>query len=89
MGGLVERAAAFHPWDAMAPASLAGIVRRGPFHFTAETGCGGSTIVLSHASECHTAFAIEGNERTISGLRNQSDLVKDKVVLYALRNGYL
>jgi len=77
---LVERASRFHPWDAMAPAALAAILRRGPFRHTAETGCGGSTIVLSHASESHTAFAIEGGERSITGLRNYADLRAERVM---------
>jgi precorrin-6B methylase 2 len=57
----------------MAPAALAGIVRRGPFGATAETGCGGSTIILSRMSGRHLAFAIEGADRTISELREQDD----------------
>jgi precorrin-6B methylase 2 len=76
---LVERASQFHPWDAMAPAALAAILKRGPFRRSAETGCGGSTIVLSQVSERHTAFAIEGENRTITGLRNHLDLVGDRV----------
>jgi hypothetical protein len=76
---LVVRASGFHPWDAMAPAALSGILRRGPFRSSAETGCGGSTIVLSHASEHHIAFAIEGNDRTITELRSQSDIRKEAV----------
>lgn len=71
---LVIRAGQFHPWDAMAPAALAGILRRGPFASSAETGCGGSTIVLSHASERHAAFAIEGEHGTITALRGHRDL---------------
>jgi precorrin-6B methylase 2 len=77
---LVARASGFHPWDAMAPAALAGILQRGPFRSSAETGCGGSTIVLSHASERHTAFAIEGKDRTITELRRQSDLRSENVI---------
>ena len=60
----------FHPWDAMAPAALECIAKRGPFRFTAETGCGGSTILFSQTSSHHTSFALEGSERTITGLRN-------------------
>jgi len=71
---LVVRASGFHPWDAMAPSALCGIWQRGPFQYSVETGCGGSTIVLSHASEHHTAFAIEGKDRTITELRKQNDL---------------
>ncbi len=71
---LVARASGFHPWDAMAAAALSGILRRGPFRSTAETGCGGSTIVLSQASERHTAFAIEGENHTITELRKHSHL---------------
>ena len=70
---LVARASRFHPWDAMAPAALSGILDRGPFGCSAETGSGGSTIVLSHASKRHVAFAIEGENRTISELREHSD----------------
>jgi Methyltransferase domain len=77
--GLIANACGFHPWDAMAPAALSGILRRAPFRFTAETGCGGSTIVLSHASERHTTFAIEGPDRTISELRAHPDLRSDRV----------
>jgi hypothetical protein len=66
---LIVRAGGFHPWDAMAPSALSGILKRGPFRCSAETGCGGSTIVLSHASNRHIAFAIEGKDRTITELR--------------------
>jgi precorrin-6B methylase 2 len=76
---LVTRASRFHPWDAMAPAALSGILDRGPFRLTAETGCGGSTIVFSHASEHHVAFAIQGENRTISKLREQDDFRADTV----------
>lgn len=58
----------------MAPRALEAICRRGPFHASAETGCGGSTIVLSHISQKHTAFAIEGEWKTISSLRLSADL---------------
>jgi hypothetical protein len=58
----------------MAPAALSAIVRRGPFAASAETGCGGSTIVFSHLSTCHLAFAIEGTDRTISSLRAHPDM---------------
>jgi precorrin-6B methylase 2 len=78
-GELVERASQFHPWDAMAPAALEGILKRGPFRRTAETGCGGSTVVLSQISEQHTAFAIEGEQRTITGLRNWSGFRGERV----------
>src|SRR5438067_155932 len=64
----------------MAPAALAAILRRGPFQATAETGCGGSTIVLSHVSERHTAFAIDGKDRTIVELRTHSDLRGENVM---------
>jgi hypothetical protein len=71
--GLIARALQFHPWDAMAPLALESLTRRGPFQFSAETGCGGSTIVFSHLSKNHTAFAIEGPDRTITGLTEHSD----------------
>jgi hypothetical protein len=74
------RASGFHPWDAMAPAALSGILLRGPFRSSVETGCGGSTIVLSHASERHIAFAIEGTDRTITELRKHGDLRTDNVI---------
>ena len=77
--GLVTRASGFHPWDAMTPMALSAILKRGPFRSTAETGCGGSTIILSHASDRHTAFAIDGKDRTITELRKQSDLRTEKV----------
>lgn len=77
---LVLRAGGFHPWDAMAPAALRGMLKRGPFHSSAETGCGGSTIILSHASEHHIAFAIEGKDRTITELRKHGDLQTENVV---------
>jgi len=76
---LIVRASGFHPWDAMAPTALSSILKRGPFRSTVETGCGGSTIALSHASDRHTAFAIEGKDRTITELRKQSDLRTEKV----------
>jgi precorrin-6B methylase 2 len=71
---LIARAGGFHPWDAMAPAALSAILKRGPFRSSAETGCGGSTIMLSHASHRHTAFAIEGTDRTLTELRKHNDL---------------
>ena len=77
---LVRRAAGFHAWDAMAPAALSGILQRGPFQCSAETGCGGSTILLSHASTHHIAFALEGTGRTITELREHSDLRVENVV---------
>src|SRR5882724_5303544 len=76
---LIARASAFHPWDAMAPAALSSIMRRGPFQSSLETGCGGSTIVLSQASGRHAAFAIEGTDRTITELRNHKDLRAENV----------
>jgi hypothetical protein len=76
---LIARAGGFHAWDAMAPAALAAILRRGPFRASAETGCGGSTIVLSHASARHTAFAIDGGDQTITQLREHGDLQSDHV----------
>jgi hypothetical protein len=54
----------------MTPAALHAIVARSqrrPFECTAETGCGGSTILLSHLSQRHTAFAVEGADLTVSG----------------------
>lgn len=77
--GLIARALEFHPWDAMAPSALEALAKRGPFQFSAETGCGGSTIVLSHISAHHTAFAIEGADRTITGLRQYSGFSADTV----------
>jgi hypothetical protein len=79
-GDLLRIASGFHPWDAMAPDALAAIVKRGPFRLSVETGCGGSTIVLSHISERHIAFAIEGEDRTISELRLHPKLQSEKVV---------
>lgn len=64
----------------MAPAALEAIRARGPFAATAETGCGGSTILFSHTSKRHIAFAIQGDERTITGLRNQADLRAERVL---------
>lgn len=76
---LIQRACDFHPWDAMAPAALSAIQKRGPFECSAETGCGGSTIVLSHTSKDHTAFAIEGEDKTITELRRRDDLSAKRV----------
>jgi precorrin-6B methylase 2 len=76
---LIVRARGFHAWDAMAPAALSGILQRGPFRSSVETGCGGSTIVLSHASDRHIAFAIEGSDATITELRKQNDLRSENV----------
>jgi len=77
---LILRASGFRPWDAMAPAALSGILQRGPFRSSVETGCGGSTIVLSHASDHHTVFAIEGEDWTITELCKQSDLRTEHVI---------
>jgi precorrin-6B methylase 2 len=78
--GLVTRASGFHPWDAMSPMALSAILKRGPLRSSAETGCGGSTIVLSHASDRHTAFAIDGKDRTVTELRAHPDLQAATVI---------
>jgi precorrin-6B methylase 2 len=77
---LIARAVQFHAWDAMAPRALEALTKRRPFQFSAETGCGGSTIVFSHISKHHTAFALEGADRTITALRQHSDFQPDAVV---------
>jgi hypothetical protein len=64
----------------MAPAALRAIQERGPFRVSAETGCGGSTIVLSHLSKRHIAFGIEGQDRTITELRAHPGLKAENVV---------
>jgi precorrin-6B methylase 2 len=79
-GDLIQTASNFHPWDAMAPAALSSIAKRGPFRLSVETGCGGSTIVFSQLSQRHIAFAIEGENRTISQLRAHPDLKPEAVV---------
>jgi precorrin-6B methylase 2 len=79
---LIARAAAFNVWDSMAPSALSAIAERGrgrPLFATAETGCGGSTILLSHLSRQHTVFAIEGGNRTISELSRHPDLKRECV----------
>jgi hypothetical protein len=77
---LIARAGRFHPWDAMAPAALSAILQRGPFRSSVETGFGGSTIVLSHASDHHIAFAIDGEDRTITELCKHRDLRAENVI---------
>ncbi|MGA2738625.1 MAG: class I SAM-dependent methyltransferase [Bryobacteraceae bacterium] len=77
---LVKRASSFHPWDAMTPMALSAIVKRGPFRSTVETGCGGSTIVLSHCSDRHTVFAIDGKDGTIGELLQDSDLRNERAI---------
>src|SRR5690349_19831067 len=64
----------------MAPAALEASRRRGPFGRSAETGCGGSTLVLSHLSDRHVAFAIEGENHTVSELGRNEDLMTERVV---------
>lgn len=76
---LIGRAVQFHPWDAMAPTALEGVAKRGPFEFSAETGCGGSTILFSQISKHHTAFAIEGTDQTITGLKQHPDFHAETV----------
>jgi hypothetical protein len=66
----------------MSPAALHGIAARSKdrqFECTAETGCGGSTILLSHLSRRHIAFALEGADLTVSELKHRGDLVADRV----------
>jgi hypothetical protein len=59
-------------WTLFHPEGVAGTIKY-PSSAAArrkqETGCGGSTMVLSNAGEHHIAFAIEGKNRTISKLR--------------------
>ncbi len=78
--GLIARAVRFHPWDAMAAPALEAIASRGPFRNSAETGCGGSTILLSRLSQRHTTFAIEGENQTITRLREHPDLRRETVI---------
>jgi len=77
---LIARASSFHPWDAMAPAALSAILQRGPFRSTVETGCGGSTIVLSQSSARHIAFALDGKDHTITELCKHSDLRHENAI---------
>ena len=78
---LVERAGNFHPWDAMSPAALSGILRRGPLPVFGGNGMQRQhDLVLSQASDRHVAFAIEGEDRTITELRGQGDLRAGNVI---------
>jgi hypothetical protein len=72
LADIIDAAAELNPGDGMSPKVLRALaqhlgarnVRR-----SAETGAGGSTVLFSHLSARHTAFAIEGNNRIITRLK--------------------
>lgn len=69
LADICEEARSLNPGDALQAEVLrfmAAHSRRSPIRFSMETGCGGSTLLLSNLSEEHVAFAIQGDNRIIS-----------------------
>lgn len=63
----------YTPGDTLSPKVLQGIVKHvgaTPIRHSAETGCGGSTLLLSHLSEQHTVFAIDDANKSIARVHN-------------------
>lgn len=72
LSDILEVSTSLHPGDTLSPKVLQGIVKHvatRPIHYSAETGSGGSTLLLSHLSEQHTVFAIDDANRSISTIR--------------------
>jgi hypothetical protein len=69
LADICAEARSLNPGDALQTEVLRAIAAhagRRPIRFSVETGCGGSTLLLSNLSEEHVVFAIEGDNRVIS-----------------------
>lgn len=69
---LVAAAQDLNPGDNLSPRVLRAIARHAaarPVLRSAETGAGGSTLLLSQISGHHTAFAIEGDNRIVTRVK--------------------
>ncbi len=79
---ILDAAQNLNPGDALDPRALEAIARqlapRRVAH-SVETGAGGSTLLFSHLSANHTAFAIDGENRVLSRLRGSRLLRGDRV----------
>ena len=69
---ICDFALSLNPGDNLATEVLRYIIehaRESPIRYSAETGCGGSTLLLSQLSEAHLVFAIEGDTRIITRVK--------------------
>jgi hypothetical protein len=77
---IIDAAADLNPGDSMSPTVLRAIAQQlgsRDVHRSAETGAGGSTLLFSHLSSEHTAFAIEGDNSIITRLKSCELLRKE------------
>jgi hypothetical protein len=80
LGDIIDAAADLNPGDSMSPKVLRTLAQHlgaRDLRRSAETGAGGSTVLFSHLSARHTAFAIEGNNSIITRLKSSLLLRKE------------
>jgi hypothetical protein len=69
---ILDAARSLNPGDALSPEVLRAIARHAGDHGfarSAETGAGGSTLLLSNLSRAHTVFAAENSTNTLARVR--------------------
>jgi hypothetical protein len=77
---IVDTAAELNPGDSLSPKVLRALAQhlgKMDVRRSAETGAGGSTLLFSHLSARHTAFAMEGDHRIITRLKSSLLLRKE------------
>jgi Methyltransferase domain len=81
---IVEVAPGLHTAGTFSPRALAAIAkhagRRHILH-SAETGCGASTLLLSHLSAQHTVFALDDGSGSVTSVR-RSALLRPNIVTF-------
>ena len=81
---ILKIAPQLHTAGTMSPAALEALVSRAQrrnIRASAETGCGASTLLLSHLSAHHTVFALDGGTGSVANVR-QSPLLKPGTVTF-------
>src|SRR5579871_5560834 len=81
---ILKIAPQLHTAGTMSAAALEALVnqaQRRNIRASAETGCGASTLLLSHLSEHHTVFALDGGTGSVVNVR-QSPLLKPGTVTF-------
>jgi hypothetical protein len=74
LADILDAARSLNPGDNLPPRVLSAIAEHAgdAVRFSVETGCGGSTLLLSHLSRRHQVFAIEGDNRILSRVRRSA-----------------
>lgn len=84
LADVVRIAPLLHKAGTFSAATLAAIVRHAaarPVQHSVETGSGASTLLLSHLSEDHTVFAVDGGTGSIRSIEN-SPLLRRQAVRF-------